>query len=300
MVNKPFPSILLTCSVLLTTITVSVPNAIAQRAFHIRNTTGQDIIDLYVSSSSSQVWGLDNLASNQVLSNGDAINIKLEDNCLYDIKARLANGEQIETHQVNTCATSWLTIETTGSGNIAQATEINTSEPISSRGFWCDTSTGIPETRYQGTSQSPEVWIRWGSNFFSGSGYDPLTRCRAVSGRLESYRRSGKLNYMGVGRMNGQNIICTAVQPGNCLGLIYTLKPQQEPVETLQQFIQHRKGVVGVAPLYESEDGEEFTPFIDVRPFLRGSNENSNTPTSFPNQVTPVLQQSSEEELRPL
>ena len=297
MVNKPLSSILLTCGVLLTTITVSIPNALAQRVFRIRNTTGQDIIDLYVSSSSSQVWGLDNLEPNQVLSNGDVINIKLEDDCLYDVKARLVDGEQIETHQVNTCSTSWLTLET--NGNVVQATEITTAEPIRSRGFWCDTSTGIPETRYQGTSQSPEVWIRWGSDFFSSSGYDPLTRCRAVSGRLESYRRSGKLNYMGVGRMNGQNIICTAIQPGDCVGLIYTLKPQQEPVETLQQFIQHRKGIVGVAPLYESEDGEEFTPFIDVRPFLNSSNDNSNIPTSSPNQVSPIIQQSGEQ-LRPL
>ena len=74
------------------------------------------------------------------------------------------------------------------------------------------------------------------------------------------------------------------------------MKPQQDPVETLQQFMQHRSGVVGVSPLYESEDAATAFPFVDVRPFL---DEESQADTSSQEDQL-QLQKPSEEELRNL
>ncbi|NEO97919.1 MAG: hypothetical protein F6K58_04260 [Symploca sp. SIO2E9] len=280
MLKKPFSSIITASALAMPMIALSGTDSLAQRSYQIRNTTGHNVINLYVSSSSSQDWGLDSLESNSILRNGESVNLKLSSDCLYDIKIELEDGREIEKRQIDTCASSFLTLAPENVSGLRSSTTVAATQPSGSGGFFCDTSSGIPETRYQSSSGSSEVWIRWNSNFFSTSGYDPLSRCQAVSGRLENYRRNGKLNYMGVGEMNGQSIICTAIKPGNCLGLVYTLKPQQNPVETLQQFMQHRVGIVGAAPLYESEDGEEETPFVDVRPFLDDSTNTAPALTS--------------------
>ncbi len=57
-------------------------------------------------------------------------------------------------------------------------------------GFWCSTVTGAPVTVYQNPQGAIEPWIEWTSHYFSGSGYDPATRCQLVSQRLETYRRN--------------------------------------------------------------------------------------------------------------
>ncbi len=71
------------------------------------------------------------------------------------------------------------------------------------RGFFCDTSSGVPVTIYQNTQGTQEPWIRWVSNAFGSSGYDPQTRCQEVSGRLETYRRNKQLKYITVGMSGG-------------------------------------------------------------------------------------------------
>ncbi|MGL5065843.1 MAG: COP23 domain-containing protein, partial [Microcoleus sp.] len=60
-------------------------------------------------------------------------------------------------------------------------------------GFWCRTSTGLPATVYQNPQGAVEPWIEWTSDYFSGSGYNPITRCQLVSQRLETYRRNREL-----------------------------------------------------------------------------------------------------------
>jgi len=104
-------------------------------------------------------------------------------------------------------------------------------------GFVCDTSTGEPVTVYQNPQGFREPWIRWNSNFFSSSGYDPLTRCKQVSQRLENYNRNRQLNYVTVGVVNNQKVICTSSRVnGPCEGLIYTLRRDQDPAPALSSF----------------------------------------------------------------
>ena len=104
-------------------------------------------------------------------------------------------------------------------------------------GFVCDTSTGEPVTVYQNPQGFREPWIRWNSNFFSSSGYDPLTRCKQVTQRLENYSRNQQLNYVTVGIVNNQKAICTSSRVnGPCEGLIYTLRRDQDPAPALSSF----------------------------------------------------------------
>lgn len=155
------------------------------------------------------------------------------------------------------------------------------------RGFWCDNSTGVPTTMYQNAQGNREPWIRWVSNDFSGAGYDPATRCREVSGRLETFRSNKELKFITVGLMNGQRVVCTASQVnGRCQGLIFTLKPNQDAVKTLNNLLSWREGQAGAPSLYESKDS---IPFIDVRGRL-GDEGSAIAPAAapVPQRVTPA------------
>jgi hypothetical protein len=161
------------------------------------------------------------------------------------------------------------------------------SQSQSASGFTCDASSGSPATVYQNRQGAREVWINWVSGHFTESGYDPITRCREVSGRLETYRQNKQLKFVTVGYMNGQRVICTASQVnGRCEGLIYTLKPGQDAVRTLYQFMGLREGQAGAPSL--SESGE--IPYIDVRPRLGEDGGNSVAPPA-PANNRPAPQQ---------
>lgn len=122
--------------------------------------------------------------------------------------------------------------------NISISRASSQSQPnLGQGGFVCDTSTGEPVTVYQNPQGFREPWIRWNSNFFSSSGYDPLTRCQQVSQRLENYNRNRQLNYVTVGVVNNQKVICTTSRVnGPCEGLIYTLRRDQDPAPALSSF----------------------------------------------------------------
>lgn len=149
-------------------------------------------------------------------------------------------------------------------------------------GFWCHTQAGqYPTTMYQSANGEWEPWIRWASHHFTGSGYDPLTRCREVSGRMETYRRNRQLYYITAGRMNGENVICTASQVnGRCENLIYTLRPGADVIQTLQTFMAWREGQAATPSLCESGQ----VPYINVGDRLY--NDNAPATTSAPTPQT--------------
>ena len=160
-------------------------------------------------------------------------------------------------------------------------------------GFWCSTSTGVPVTVYQNRQGAVDPWIEWTSDYFSGSGYNPITRCQLVSQRLETYRRNRTLKYITAGQMNGQNVICTASQVnGICQNLIYTLRPGQDPIDSLYNLLAWRQGQVAMSSV--DETGK--IPYIDVREKL-GDNmeekteekteEKQSAPSFFPTEGLP-------------
>ncbi|MEB3279502.1 MAG: COP23 domain-containing protein [Lyngbya sp.] len=153
------------------------------------------------------------------------------------------------------------------------------------RGFFCDTSTGIPTTVYQNSQGGREPWIKWESDAFLGAGYDPLKRCTEVSGRLETYRQNKQLKYITAGIMNRQQVICTASQVnGRCEGLIFTLKPNQDAVTTLNKLLAWREGQAGVPSLSESGN----IPYIDVGERLENESYSVTTPQFNAQPVPPI------------
>lgn len=192
---------------------------------------------------------------------------------------------------------SWTRVLTVGAialSSLSISPEIGQSQPApGQKGFYCDTSTGVPTTMYQNVQGMREPWIKWVSDSFSGSGYDPMTRCTEVSSRLETYRRNKQLKLITVGRMNSQNVVCTAsAVNGRCENLIFTLKPDQDAVRTLTNLLAWREGQAGAPSL--SESGE--IPYIDVSGRL---GEDANTPApapmtpSTPSNTQPAPQQPS-------
>lgn len=154
------------------------------------------------------------------------------------------------------------------------------------QGFYCDRSTGVPVTTYQNAQGISEPWIKWTSNHFRYAGYDPVTRCQEVSGRLETYRRNKQLKLITVGTINGQNVVCTASQVnGRCEGLIFTLKPRQDAVKTLTNLLAWREGLAGVRSQHEST-----TLYIDVSERL-GEDGGMTTKPTTPTNVRPMPSQ---------
>ncbi|NEP79250.1 MAG: hypothetical protein F6K17_10285 [Okeania sp. SIO3C4] len=172
-------------------------------------------------------------------------------------------------------------------GSFALAIKPSISQlPPGQRGFFCDTSEGIPTTIYQNSQGGREPWIKWESNVFKG--YDPLTRCKQVSRRLEIYRVNRQLKYITAGMMNRQKVICTASQVnGRCEGLIFTLKPGQDVIKTLNNFLAWREGQAGTPSMSESAE----IPYIDVSKRI----EAENTPSLAPNTQIENPQTSPEE-----
>jgi hypothetical protein len=147
---------------------------------------------------------------------------------------------------------------------------------------------------YQNSQGVREPWIKWTSDYFSGSGWNPLTRCREVSDRLETYRRNRQLKYVTWGRMNNQNVICTALNEGDpCVGLIYTLKPYQNPRQTLDHFFAWREGQAGLPSLYESAGKPRL--YIDVRARLEEVAETVTQPNT-PDDSQPTIPQPSQDQ----
>ncbi|MEA5621196.1 COP23 domain-containing protein [Cronbergia sp. UHCC 0137] len=174
---------------------------------------------------------------------------------------------------------------------IALGTTVSLHQPsyAQTRGFYCDRSTGVPVTVYQNSQGTTEPWIKWTSNHFRYSGYDPVTRCQEVSGRLETYRRNKQLKLITVGKMNGQNVVCTASQVnGRCEGLIFTLKRGQDAVKTLTNLLAWREGQAGTPSLSES-----IQLYIDVSGRLGEDTDGTTQPTT-PTNVQPTPSQPSE------
>jgi len=168
---------------------------------------------------------------------------------------------------------------------VVSASKASYSQPAPGQsGFYCDTSESIPTTVYQNTQGGREPWIKWSSSIFPPP-YTPLTRCKQVSDRLETYWRNRELKLITVGKMNGQNVICTASRVnGRWEKLIYTLKPGQDPIRTLNNFLAWREGQAGTPSLFESTVRQR--PYIDVSDRLEYDTE-VETPTRSETIVQP-------------
>jgi hypothetical protein len=119
--------------------------------------------------------------------------------------------------------------------------------------FSCDTSGHLPKTVAINTATGQGLTvIKWYSEYFSGSGYDSLTRCNEVSARFQRAYGTGELNYITAGIVNGYSVICATTPGGGCNGrnVLFTLKRGANAAATLQRLFDVRESA-GPA-LYEA------------------------------------------------
>ncbi|NEP57848.1 MAG: hypothetical protein F6K31_12625 [Symploca sp. SIO2G7] len=174
-------------------------------------------------------------------------------------------------------------------GTIAVTGVTVTSQPSQAQNtqFYCGVSTGVPTT-IASTPRGNVPVIRWVSNYFSGSGYNPQSRCQEVSSRFQTYYNNGTLSYITTGIMNGLPVICvSSTNGGPCSGLLFTLKKGQNASRTLQQLFDVRTAAAG--PLYESSTGGSNKIYIDVENYLnQAAVESNSTPTPEPTNSNPT------------
>ena len=105
--------------------------------------------------------------------------------------------------------------------------------------YFCDPK-GEPLT-YISTGSEQRPVIRWNSNYFKTSGYNPKKRCLQVSARIQQAQTEGTLSNLTYGYINGVRVLCIGTTPnahkcrpeGN-RGLILTLQKGQSSRQSLK------------------------------------------------------------------
>lgn len=120
--------------------------------------------------------------------------------------------------------------------------------------FFCGTHDGAPSTMSNTSSGKQVAVIMWKSTAFSGGGFEPQTRCQIVSNKFNDLYNRGLLTHLTTGKVNGMNIVCgSSMKGGGCApdGMLYTLKPGQNPTQTLKNLLAVR--TKATSALTESE-----------------------------------------------
>jgi hypothetical protein len=131
--------------------------------------------------------------------------------------------------------------------------------------FVCGKVQGIPATLAILPSGTQAPIIRYASSAFAGSGFSNHKRCEEISMRFQYFNDRGELDFITVGKINGQNVICVTRQiGGGCSrdlkseGLLLTVRPGINPKTVLTQLF---KASMRTGPIYESEE----TPYVNIR-----------------------------------
>ncbi len=123
-------------------------------------------------------------------------------------------------------------------GAFATGEEVRAQSGVS---FQCLTSRdGVP-TAMAVTARGSIPLIRFVSNYFSESGWNPQRRCDEIATRFEAYNSRGTLKYFTTGQKTGYPVLCVAKeQDGGCLELLITLKKGDDPNAPLRQLLELR------------------------------------------------------------
>jgi len=98
--------------------------------------------------------------------------------------------------------------------------------PVAKARFFCDKDkTGIPTTFVE-TAKDTQPVIRWKSEIFTGSGYDPQTRCEQVSVKFQQASDNGGFRYLISEKQNDLPVICISnKEDGACNLMLFTVTP---------------------------------------------------------------------------
>jgi hypothetical protein len=132
--------------------------------------------------------------------------------------------------------------------------------PVAKARFFCDKDkTGIPTTFVE-TSKDTQPVIRWKSEIFTGSGYDPQTRCQQVSPKFQQASDNGGLRYLISEKQNNLPVICISdKENGACNLMLFTVTPP-DTVKSVLLKLQPNAS----KPL-EQSGGKYYLPMTELR-----------------------------------
>lgn len=134
--------------------------------------------------------------------------------------------------------------------------------------FDCQAIQGVPTTVARNKRGQWVPIIQWVSQVFASDGWTPERRCEVVSMRFNQFYASGQLKYITSGRMNGLPVVCvTPALNSGCSGQLYTLKPHQDPADTVRRLIAINKSG-GKAGVLKETLGR---PYLDVEQLINPS-----------------------------
>jgi len=132
--------------------------------------------------------------------------------------------------------------------------------------FACGINQDVPATLAILADGTSVPVIRYKSNAFESAGFSAQKRCEEISDRFQYYNERREIDFMTVGKINGQNVICvTRQEGGDCSrdlkseGLLITIRPGVNPRTTLTQLINVR--LQAGSALSETEE----RPYVNTR-----------------------------------
>jgi hypothetical protein len=161
---------------------------------------------------------------------------------------------------------------TTSSQYTAQETNSDTETRfICRKGYDKESNKQLPTT-YAFTGGQKRAIVRWSTEFFSGSGWDPQSRCEEVSPRFQAAYNNGTLNFITNGTWNNQPVICTALQNGGpCADLLITLRDTDNPRQLTIELGQVLNGRSTGPMRHNSDPNSPVYIEVDLEEFIRNA-----------------------------
>lgn len=116
-------------------------------------------------------------------------------------------------------------------------------EPASAQSitFECQPDNNQVPTTYAVTPDGSKPVIKWQSDFFAQSSWTPMKRCQTVTERFNSFNSQNMMNDVTSGWVNRQPVVCATLNCSNET-LLFTLRPEQNPEQVLQEIFANRQG----------------------------------------------------------
>ena len=141
---------------------------------------------------------------------------------------------------------------------------IRESKASSSEDFYCELRRGIPTTMVRTESGNKPI-IYWVLTSYN-EGLTPKDRCQQVSQKLQAAQDNHRLSHLSHGIMNGKQVICVSDRRGgDCVDILFELKPGSDPKKVLMQLLDLR----GIANGKAIEQGNDKRIYINFREYVK-------------------------------
>jgi hypothetical protein len=139
---------------------------------------------------------------------------------------------------------------------------------ICASGYDQQTNQRFPTT-FAWTPRGKIAIIRWKYSWFNNKSVTSQQRCQQVSSRFQTAYNNQSLAYITNGRVNSQNVICTTrSHKGNCETTLLTLRPQDDPLQILDDLKDILRGRA-TEPIPHSSQQTQVYYQIDINKFLQ-------------------------------